>query len=220
MKKTALILGATGLTGSLLLKKLIADDRYKKIILISRTKIAPLHSKVAQHIGDLLDLTQFSDYFKADELYCCIGTTKEKTKDKTVYKNIDYGIPFAAAKLCKQFGIPTFIVVSALGADKNSRIFYNRTKGEMEKAVLNTNLDHTYILRPSLIVGQRQEERIGEKIWKNILSLFQPLLQGRLKKYRMIYANTIANAMIVLANTTPQKVRILESNAIKIIASK
>ena len=220
MEKTALILGATGLTGSLLLEKLIEDDRYGHIILISRSKIDNLPSKVSQHIGDLLELTSFSEFFKADEVFCCIGTTKNKTKDTAIYKNIDYGIPLAAATLCKQQGIPTFIVVSALGADKNSRIFYNRTKGEMEEAVLNIDLDHTYILQPSLIVGQRPQPRIGEKIWKYILSIFQPLLQGRLKKYRMIYANTIANAMIVLANATPQKVRILESDNIEIIASK
>jgi len=219
MTKTAIILGATGLTGSLLLEKLIKDNRYGQIILISRSKIDNLPSKVSQHIGDLLDLAQFSEFFKADELYCCIGTTKDKTKDTTIYKNIDYGIPLAAATLCKEKGIPTFIVVSALGADKNSRIFYNRTKGEMEEAVLKLDLDHTYILRPSLIVGQRHQPRIGEKISKYLLTIFQPLLQGGLKKYRMIYANTIANTMVVLANATPQKVHILESDKIEIITS-
>jgi len=220
MTKTAIILGATGLTGSLLLEKLIEDNRYGHIILISRSKIDNLPSKISQHIGDLLDLAQFSEFFKADELYCCIGTTKDKTKDTTIYKNIDYGIPLAAATLCKEKGIPTFIVVSALGADKNSRIFYNKTKGEMEEAVKNIGVDHTYILRPSLIVGQRHQPRMGEKISKYILTLLRPLLQGGLKKYRMIYANTIANAMIILANTTPQKVRILESDNIETITSK
>jgi len=220
MNKKAIILGATGLTGSLLLEKLIEDPRYEQIVVITRSKIDNLPSKVSQHVGNLLDLEQFSQVFEADELFCCIGTTKDKTKDPKIYKNIDYGIPLAAAQLCKQHNIPTFIVVSALGADKNSRIFYNRTKGEMEAAVLNTGLDHTYILRPSLIVGQRNKVRLGETIWKSILTLFQPLLQGGLKKYRMIYADTIANAMVILANSTPQKAQILESNNIKIITSK
>lgn len=220
MGKTAIILGATGLTGSLLLQKLIEDTRYERIVLISRSKIDNLPSKVVQHIGDLLVLETFSEFFNADELYCCIGTTKNKTKDSTIYKDIDYGIPVAAAKLCKEYKIPTFIVVSALGADKNSRIFYNKTKGEMEHSVLDLNLDHTYFLRPSLIVGQRNKTRIGETIWKNILTFLKPLLQGRLKKYRMIYADTVAKAMIILANGTPQKTKTLESNIIELIASK
>ncbi|MBL4745082.1 MAG: NAD-dependent epimerase/dehydratase family protein [Flavobacteriaceae bacterium] len=220
MKKTALILGATGLTGSLLLEKLIEDTRYEKIIVISRSKIDNLPSKVVQHIGDLLDLSQFSAFFKADELFCCIGTTKNKTTDPAIYKKIDAGIPEAAAKLCKQHNIPTFIVISALGAAKNSRIFYNRIKGEMETAVLAQQIEHTYILRPSLIVGHRKETRIGETIWKNILLFCQALLQGRLKKYRMIYADTIAKAMIVLANSTAQNTPIIASNTIKILAKK
>ncbi|PCH76257.1 MAG: nucleoside-diphosphate sugar epimerase [Flavobacteriaceae bacterium] len=220
MGKTAIILGATGLTGSLLLEKLIEDTRYEKIVLISRSKIDNLPSKVSQHIGDLLELSQFSTYFKADELFCCIGTTKDKTSDSTIYKKIDHGIPVAAANLCKAHNIATFIVISALGADKNSRIFYNRTKGEMEEAVLNMGLDHTYILRPSLIVGLRNQTRIGETIWKNILAICQPLLQGGLKKYRLIYADTIAKAMIVMANSTGSKIQIIESNTIEIIASK
>ncbi|PCI01694.1 MAG: nucleoside-diphosphate sugar epimerase [Flavobacteriaceae bacterium] len=219
MKKTAIILGATGLTGSLLLEKLIEDTRYEQIVLISRTYIDNLPSKVSQHIGDLLDLSQFSEFFKADELFCCIGTTKDKTSDTDIYRKIDYGIPVAAASLCKQHNIPTFIVVSALGADKNSRVFYNRTKGAMETEVLEQGIDHTYILRPSLIVGQRKEPRMGEKIWKFILTFFQPLLQGKLKKYRMIYADTIAKAMIVLANSTDKNSQIIESDNIEIIAS-
>ena len=136
MKKTAIILGASGLTGGFVLQKLIEDDRYDTIKLFSRSKIEGLPNKVKQFIGDLLEFNQFKDDFTADDVYCCIGTTAKKTPDKTLYKKIDFGIPVAAAKLSKENNIPTFLVISAMGANKNSTVFYNKPKGEMEQNVL------------------------------------------------------------------------------------
>ncbi|WNH10310.1 NAD(P)H-binding protein [Thalassobellus suaedae] len=147
MKKTAIILGATGLTGHVLLEKLLKDDRYETIKLFSRTKIEGLPNKVKQFIGNLLELDQFKADFTADEVYCCIGTTAKKTPNKTLYKQIDYGIPVTAAKLSKENNIPTFLVVSAMGANKKSSVFYNKTKGEMEHDVLQQNIKHTFILK-------------------------------------------------------------------------
>ena len=201
MKKTAIILGASGLTGGLVLQKLIEDDRYDTIKLFSRSKIEGLPNKVKQFIGDLLEFNQFKDDFTADEVYCCIGTTAKKTPDKTLYKKIDFGIPVAAAKLSKENNIPTFLVISAMGANKNSTVFYNKTKGEMEHNVLKQQLKKTFILRPSLIGGDRQESRLLEKIGLVIFKVIQPLFIGKLKKYKIVYAETIAQAMIHLANT-------------------
>ena len=104
-------------------------------------------------------------------MYCCIGTTSAKTKDRTVYKAIDFGIPFAAAKLAKQNNISTYLVVSAMGANSKSKIFYNRTKGDMEQAVLSQKIPNTYILRPSLILGERNEKRFGESLGAVLLKL-------------------------------------------------
>lgn len=164
MKKTAIILGASGLTGGLLLKKLIVDDRYESIKLFSRSSIKGLPNKVKQYIGNLLELEQFKNDFTGDEVYCCIGTTAKKTPDKSLYRDIDYGIPVATAKLAKANGINTFLVISAMGANKKSSVFYNRTKGEMEQEVLNQAIPRTSILRPSLIDGERNEQRLLEKI--------------------------------------------------------
>ena len=163
MKKTAIILGATGLTGSILLEKLLNDDRYKTIKLFSRKEIDGLPSKVKQFVGDILELDNFKKDFTADEVFCCIGTTAKKTPGKTLYKKIDFGIPVTAAKLSKANGIPTFLVISALGANATSPVFYNKTKGEMEQAVLSEKIEKTHILQPSIIGGDRQEKRIGEK---------------------------------------------------------
>lgn len=202
MKKTAIILGASGLTGGLVLQKLIEDERYDAIKLFSRSKIEGLPIKVKQFIGDLLQLNQFKDDFTADEVYCCIGTTAKKTPNKTLYKKIDFGIPVAAAKLSKENDIPTFLVISAMGANKNSSVFYNKTKGEMEHNVLKQQIKKTFVLRPSLIGGDRQESRLLEKIGLVIFKVIQPLFIGKLKKYKIVNAEAIAQAMIHLANTT------------------
>ena len=220
MGKTAIILGATGLTGSILLEKLIEDNRYETIKLFSRSKIEEIPPKVHQFIGDILELENYQKDFIADDVFCCIGTTTKKTPDKTVYKQIDYGIPVKAAKLSKVNNINAFLVVSALGANAKSSIFYNKTKGEMERDVLAQNIPNTYILQPSIIGGNRNENRIGERIGLGVFKLFQPLLIGKLKKYRMIEAQTIAQAMLNLANSTPTKDNIITSDHIKEISKK
>jgi uncharacterized protein YbjT (DUF2867 family) len=219
MKKTAIILGASGLTGHSLLQKLIEDERYEKIKLFSRSKIEGLPSKVSQHIGDLLKFEQFKSEFTADEVYCCIGTTKSKTPDKTLYKEIDYGIPVAAAKLSKTNNIPTFLVISAMGANKNSSVFYNKTKGEMEQKILQQNLQNTFVLRPSLIGGNRNEKRTLEKIALRLFKVIQPLFIRKLKAYKIVNAETIAQAMIHLANTKNHSEVIITSDDINILGN-
>ncbi len=218
MKKTAIIIGATGLTGHSILQKLIEDDRYENIKLFSRSKIEGLPNKVAQHIGDLLKLEQFKTDFSADEVYCCIGTTAKKTPSKTRYKQIDYGIPVAAAKLSKENNIATFLVISAMGAHKSSSVFYNKTKGEMEHDVLQQQIANTFIFRPALIGGNREEGRPLERIGLTVFKLIEPLLIGRLKQYKIINAERIAQAMINLANNTNNTEVIITSNDIKRIA--
>jgi uncharacterized protein YbjT (DUF2867 family) len=215
MKKTAIILGATGLTGNHILHKLIEDKNYETIKLFSRSKIDGLPKKVKQFIGNILDLTQFKANFTADEVYCCIGTTAKKTPDKTLYKKIDYGIPVTAAKLSKENNIATFLVVSAMGANAQSTVFYNKTKGEMEHDVLKQNIINTFILRPSLIGGERKESRILEKIGLVVIKIIQPLFIGKLKEYKIIDAENIAQAMINLANTKNNAGVIITSNDIK-----
>lgn len=201
MSKTAIILGATGLTGGLLLQKLMKDERYGHISLFSRNTCGIKHPKLTEYIVDLFQLEHYKDKFKADDVYCCIGTTKSKTSDKETYKKIDYGIPVAAASLCYENGIDTFVVISALGAKKKSKVFYNRIKGKMEAAVLDLNIKNTYILQPSLITGERDEKRLGESVMKFVFTLIKPILHlGELKRYRPIHPETIASCMVWLAN--------------------
>ena len=219
MGKTAILLGATGLTGNLLLKRLLDDDRYDKVKLFSRSAASIAHSKIEEHLIDLFELEKYQSLFTGDEVFCCVGTTTAKTPDKAFYKKIDYDIPLNAAKLCKVNQIPMFIVISALGANPDSRIFYNRLKGEMEAAVLAVGISQTYILQPSLISGYRKERRMGEWIAKQLMKLFNIIMIGPMRKYRSIHPDIIAKAMISLANNPMDKKRI-ESEEIKKIAKQ
>lgn len=215
MKKTAIILGASGLTGGLLLQQLIKDERYDNIKLFSRSKIEGLPSKVTQYIGNLLELEQFKADFTANQVFCCIGTTKSKTPDKDLYKKIDYGIPVAAAKLAKANEVNVFIVISALGANTKSRVFYNKTKGEMERDVLKQGIKKTFILQPSLIGGNRKESRTLEDIGKTIFKVIEPLFFGKLKQYKITDPKNMAQTMINLANRTSYSDVFITSNDIK-----
>lgn len=218
MKKTAIILGATGLTGSILLEKLLSDDRYSKVKLFGRKTVPISHDKLEQHIVDLLELEKHSEIFHADDVFCCIGTTKKKTPDQKEYRKIDFGIPVVTGKLCKENDIKTFAVISSIGAKAGSSNFYLKTKGEMENAVLEYEIPNTIILRPSLIVGDRQEKRAGEKLSIVMMKLFNPLMFGGMKKYRSIDARTIVSVMVHLANN-PIDMKVIESNLIQEIAT-
>ncbi len=198
--KTAIILGATGLTGGLLLKLLLMDDRYTDIKVFTRNPLRLTHPKLTEFQCDLLKLQAQQPAFMADEVFCCIGTTKAKTPDEGTYKAIDYGIPVAAASLCAKNKIPSFLVVSAMGADPKSSIFYNKVKGEMEAAVLRLGIPKTHILQPSLIGGDRNESRPAEYFGKQLMKIFNFALVGPLRKYRTIAPENIAKTMLWLAN--------------------
>ncbi len=216
--KTIILLGATGLTGGILLQKLLKDPNYEKVILFSRSPVAAKDDKIEEHLIDMFKLDEYIELFEADEVFCCIGTTKSKTPDNETYRKIDFGIPATAARLCKENGINSFLVISSLGANANSSVFYNKIKGEMEETVLAQNIKNTYIFQPSLISGDREEERFFESLAKNAFKIFNFLLLGPLKKYRSIHPETIANAMLIVAKEGYGKNKI-ESHEIEEIAS-
>lgn len=204
MKKEAIVLGGTGATGSKLVRLLLKDKRYSKVKLFSRSGCDINHNKIEEHIINLFELENCADDFTGNDVFCCIGTTKAKTPKKKKYKKIDYGIPVTAAKLAKANGIEKFVVISALGANANSNIFYNQIKGKMQEAVLEEDIQHTYILQPSLIVAERKETRIMEKIGTIVMNFINPLLFGSVKKYKSITDSTIAKTMLWLANNNYQ----------------
>lgn len=219
MPKTAILLGASGATGGEVLQLLLKDDRYGKVKLFSRSPIDINNPKIEEHIINMFELDKHVTSFTADDVFCCIGTTKAQTPDKNTYYKIDYGIPTTAAILAKENGIQNFIVVSAIGADKDSSIFYNRTKGEMQEAVLNEDIANTHLLQPSLIVAKRKDSRLMEKLAAGFMQLLNPLLFGGAAKFKSIKASAIAKTMLWLANNSYPEV-IVTSDKIAEIAEK
>lgn len=216
MKKKAIILGATGLTGSHLLELLLNDSDYDNVKVFTRKKLSVSHPKLEEHVVDLLKLSDYATEFTADVVFCCIGTTKAKTPDKALYRAIDYGIPVEAAKLAKQNGINHYIVISALGAKADSKVLYSKLKGEMERDVLSQQIEQTHLLQPSLIVGNRKESRTGEDFSKLFMKVFGFLIPAR---YKMIEAKTIAQAMVQIARKPTEK-QVIPSDKIRLIAMK
>jgi uncharacterized protein YbjT (DUF2867 family) len=210
MTKTAIILGATGFTGKILLNKLLADNTFDRIKLFSRSSVHIDSSKIEEYLVDMLALENYSEDFKGDVVFCCVGTTASKTPDKDEYIRVDYGIPVTAAKLSEANKIPRFIVMSSMGADVNSKVFYNSVKGEMEREVLQCKIENAYVLRPSLIGGRRDEVRKGERFAQFMMGSFDFIIPD---KYKMIHPERIANTMLWLSKNTFSK-RILPSELI------
>lgn len=217
MRKKAIILGITGLTGTVLAKQLFEDEDYAEVISFHRRESGLKHPKLTEHVVDLFQLKKEAARFKADVVFCCIGTTQAKTEDKETYKAIDYGIPLQAAQLCKINGIDTFIAISALGADADSRIFYNRTKGEMQRDILELAIENSYFMQPALLAGEREESRTGESIAIAAFKIINPILLGPLRKYRSIKPAKIAEAMRRVAKNGYKK-PLIESDEIQQIA--
>jgi uncharacterized protein YbjT (DUF2867 family) len=211
----AVLLGASGLVGHFLLTELLNDSDYSEIEIFSRSPLGLNSPKVIERVGDLLSDEFWPDSLEADAVFVCIGTTKAKTSDTETYKAIDYGIPLQAAVLSKKGKVKHFSVVSSLGADAQSRNFYLKTKGEMEAAIANLNLPSFYFLRPSMILGPRQEKRFGENVGKLMTTKLSFLIPA---KYRGVEASDIAKAMWALSKGKKGP-HIIESQEIKSMAN-
>jgi hypothetical protein len=219
MEFTAIIIGATGLTGNILLSQLLEDKRYAKVVTLSRKRIDNKNPKHHNHLADLFDPSTYKEFLKGDHLFICTGTTKAKTPNKEEYYKIEHDLPLGVATVAKENGVRKIIAISALGANPNSNISYNRGKGEMERDLEALGFEENYFVQPALIGGKRNEKRAFESAWKKFQKLIDPLLSGALKKYRTIEPETIASAMIYIAINAYDKNRI-ESDELKKIADR
>jgi uncharacterized protein YbjT (DUF2867 family) len=214
MKKTALLMGATGLVGRKLLKILLSSQQYGKIVVLSRRNIGMEDPKLVQVVTPFDQLEKYQTYFCVDEVYSCIGTTIKKAKTKENFVKVDYGYALSAAKLAKEAGAKQFLTISAIGANPNSFFFYNIVKGQTERDLMALTIDSLHIFRPSLLLGERKEFRFKEKIgeWAGKLVSFG--LIGPLEKYRPIEADRVARSMVFAANTKGTGTHIYESDEI------
>jgi uncharacterized protein YbjT (DUF2867 family) len=201
--KTAAIIGASGMIGGYLLEQLLNDPDYETIRVIVRRPFDRKHAKVEVKLVDFADYESFKLAIDgSDVVFCAIGTTQKNVKgDKTLYRKIDFDIPVKAARICKETGCQTFVVVSSVGADSTTGNFYLKLKGEVEDALAQSGLEEVHIMQPSQLLGDRKENRPAEKIFKAIMKTVSPLLGGSLAKYKPIHGRDVAKAMIKAAKT-------------------
>ena len=212
--KTALVAGATGLVGKQLIYELITNNSYQKVIVFTRRELSVSHPKLVVKLihFDTLENYIFED--KVDVCFCTLGTTQKKSGREGLLK-VDYEYVMNLAKLCQKFAVPKFIIVSSQGANHQSPFFYMRTKGQMEIALKKTGIETIYIVRPSLITGEREESRLGEEAGYYLYKAFQPLMVGKLRKLRAVSGLQIARCMIDLAQNIEKGTLIIESDFIQ-----
>lgn len=194
--KTALLFGATGLVGGHLLEMLLMHPAYAHVIAFSRREIEIEHEKLTSHIIDFSEIETFRDLIKGDDLFCALGTTIQKAGSKDNFFKVDFVYSINIAKAAIRNNVNQFLLVSAVGANSDSIFFYNRVKGQLEKAIAREEFWAFHVFRPSVLLGERNDNRWGENLAKSIGSGLNKLTGGLLNKYAPIDAATVAKAMI------------------------
>jgi uncharacterized protein YbjT (DUF2867 family) len=220
MRKTALLLGAGGLAGGHCLQLLLEDEAYAKVIIWVRKPLALRHPKLEQAVVDFARLESYAQQAKANDVFCCLGTTIKKAGSQAAFRQVDFTYPIEIAKIAAANGAEQFLIVTSLGANPKSAIFYSRVKGEVEAAITPLPFRAIHIFRPSLLLGERQEVRPGEKIAEKVAGAFSFLLRGPLRKYRPIHARVVAAAMVEVAKRNLSGVNIFESERIQEVGGK
>jgi len=213
--REALIVGATGLIGSSTLKYLFNDPSYSEIIALVRKPLLEKHRKLKEVITDYSNLEKTLSTVTTNDIFCCLGSTIKKAGSQDAFRKVDYELVVAVASVMKKQGAEQFIVISAMGANSNSKVFYNRIKGEMEDGIKILGYPCLRIIRPSLLLGHREEFRLGEKIAVALAPVMKLILMGSLKKYRPVEAEAVARFMVKVAHDQPiSGVHVYESNQI------
>ena len=211
--KTALIFGSSGLIGGHLLKLLAQSNDYNKIKLFVRSVPEINDPKIEVIKTDFNNLESHKEDIKGNDCFFCIGTTKQNSPDKDEYKRIERNIPVEVAEIAKLNLINSFLYVSSGFADPKNSGAYLKYKGEVEEELKKLNFSTLGIMRPSFLMGNRKENRVGEKIGIFLFKMLSPLFLGPLKKMKPIHSETVAKAMIIVAKNDFQQT-IFESNEI------
>ena len=211
--KTALLFGASGLVGNHLLNQLISNNNYSKIKLFVRSSIDISDPKIEIIQTDFNNLENHREDIKGDDCFFCIGTTKQNSPDKNEYRRVELEVPKQIAQIAKSNSVNSFVFISSGYADPKSSGDYLKFKGEVEEELKKLNFPKLGIMRPSFLLGDRKEKRVGEKIGIFVFKLLSPLFLGPLKKMKPIHSATVAKAMIAITQNDSSKT-IFESNEI------
>jgi uncharacterized protein YbjT (DUF2867 family) len=220
MPQTAVVIGATGLTGSHLVNLLLHSSAFDKVKVLLRKPSLKEREGLEIVIVDFEDEEKLAAAMHGEALFCCIGTTRRKAGGQEQFRQVDFNIPVRCATLAKRQGFSQFLLMSSVGANVYSRFFYLRTKGETEQAVTKLGFRCLHIFRPSALLGKRMDLRPGAIFGQWLVMVFYFLLQGRWKKFRAIKASTVAKAMIAAAAKGEPGTHIYELEAIKEMAGE
>jgi uncharacterized protein YbjT (DUF2867 family) len=217
-ERTALVLGATGLVGGECVDLLLDDPRWSRVVAAGRRPFEREHPRLEQRVVDFDRLSAHAAALRADDVFCCLGTTIRAAGSREAFRRVDHDYVLEAARLALEGGAGRFLLVSAVGADPRSRIFYSRVKGETERDVRALGYRTVAVFRPSLLLGDRGELRSGEKLAEWLAVPISPLMIGPLARFRPVHARAVAAAMVRGAAGFPPGVHTVESEEIRALA--
>jgi uncharacterized protein YbjT (DUF2867 family) len=215
VSRAALLAGATGLVGGHVVEQLLADDTWSTVVSVGRRATPHRHAKLEQRIMDLGALEAQGDLPHVDDVFCCLGTTIKQAGSQAAFRRVDHDFVLSLANAGLRLGATQFLLVSAIGADPESRMFYNRVKGDVEAALRRLPYRALQIFRPGLLLGDRAEFRFGERIAMLAVPLVHPLLIGRLRRYHSIHARDVARAMVRIAREAPRGPNVWEYDGMR-----
>jgi uncharacterized protein YbjT (DUF2867 family) len=219
-EKTALVLGATGLVGTFLVDQLLAHPAYAKVRILVRSRLPREHPRLEQQLVDFDHLDRYRKLFKVQDLFLCLGTTLAKAGSKEAFRKIDYGYNFTAAELAAEQGANQVLLVSSVGADAEALFFYAQVKGELEAAIQQLPFWGVRIFQPSFLLGERTEERWGERIATRIARVVDNFTGNLLSRYRPVEAEYVAAAMVAEAQSLHGGVSVITSDEIPKLAKQ
>jgi len=215
MSGIALVAGGTGLVGSHLVNLLVKTKTFDEVKILVRKGSSFQMNGVTIIDVDYDRLMDFERFLKADVVFCCLGTTIKKAGSKENFHRVDFDYPLELAKISLKNGARQYNIVTAGGANSKSLFFYNRVKGDIEKSLINLEFQNLNIFRPSLLLGSRSEKRLGEDIGAVVAKVINPILLGKMRKYRAIHAETVARSMLNISTKNQNGVHIVESDTIQ-----
>ena len=215
--KTAIVFGATGLVGNLLLEEMEGAKTYSTIRIFVRQATGITLPGMEEIVTDFSDQESLAGQVRGDDLFICLGTTIKKAGSIANMEKIDRDLPVMVARMAHNNGTKRIAVVSSIGATPSSKNYYLRIKGEMEQGIKELGFERTVIVRPSMLLGDRKEKRAGEIVGKVMMKTVRPLLTGKMKKFRAIHGRDVARAMITLIQGEPG-ISIIESDELQRIA--
>lgn len=195
--KTAIVIGATGLIGAKLVQQLLENKNFATVKVFTRRSLEVEHPKLEEHLVDFDQIDHWKNKLTGDILFSAMGTTIRKAGSKATQYKIDYTYQFETAQAAVSNGLKTYCLVSSAGANSSSKVFYSKMKGELDEAVKSLPFEHTFIFRPSILAGERNETRTGERIGLLLAKIFMKI--PGLRKYRPIQGDIVAKSMINVA---------------------